>query len=117
MTTKEVLDALTDAATRMGLSVRTEKGNFEGGRCRMAGEEVVMLNERDLPERRLAVLARAFRPKEVEAVYLPPAVRKAVNEARRSDPESSAGASEEASSAEASSEDAPPGEEAPTHAP
>jgi hypothetical protein len=80
MTTDQLLEKLTDAAERMGLKVRTEKGNFDGGRCRMGGEEVVMLNERDLPERRLAVLARAVRPEEMEAVYLTPAVRKRLHE-------------------------------------
>jgi hypothetical protein len=108
MTTDQLLEKLTDAAERCGMKVRTEKGNFEGGRCRMGGEEVVMLNERDLPERRLAVLARALRPEKIEAVYLPPAVRKVVEEARRS--------SEQESPADAPGENAP-GEEAPAHAP
>jgi hypothetical protein len=80
MTTEEILDELTEAVGRMGLTVRTEKGNFDGGRCRMGGEEVVMLNERDLPERRLAVLARTLPPEEMETVYLPPAVRKRLHE-------------------------------------
>ena len=101
MTTEKALEELTDAAGRMGLEVRTEKGNFDGGRCRMAGEDVIMLNKRHLPERRLAVLAGALRPEEVEAVYLPPAVRKALHEAR----------------AEQHSEaDQQPEEEAPAHA-
>ena len=80
MTTEKVLEELTDAAGRIGLEVRTEKGNFDGGRCQIAGEDVVMLNKRHLPERRLAVLARALRAEEMDAVYLPPAVRKALHE-------------------------------------
>ena len=80
MTTENVLEELTDAAGRIGVEVRTEKGNFDGGRCTVGGEEVVMLNKRHLPERRLAVLAQALRAEEMEAVYLPPAVRKALQE-------------------------------------
>lgn len=80
MTTEKVLEALTEAAGRMGLAVRTEKGNFEGGRCRMDGEDVVMLNERYLPEQRLATLARCLRAEEMDAVYLPPAVRRALHD-------------------------------------
>ena len=102
MTTDQLLEKLTDAAERCGMKVRTEKGNFDGGRCRMAGEEVVMLNERDLPERRLAVLARAFRAEEVEAVYLPPAVRNALDEARDTH--------------DGNAPDVQTGEEAPAHA-
>ena len=80
MTTEKVLEELIDAAERIGLEVRNEKGNFDGGRCRIAGEEVVMLNKRDLPERRLAVLGRALKEEEMEAVYLPPAVRQALHD-------------------------------------
>lgn len=110
MTTEKILEELTDAAERCGLDVRTEKGDFGGGRCRMAGEEVVMLNKRDLPERRLAVLARAFRPAEVKAVYLPPAVRKALEEARAEEQR------EAGKGPPADASDDPPGEEAPAHA-
>ena len=80
MTTEKILDELTEAAGRIGLEVRTEKGNFDGGRCTVGGEEVVMLNKRHLPERRLAVLARCLRTEEMDAIYLPPAVRKALHE-------------------------------------
>jgi hypothetical protein len=114
MTTEQLLEKLTDAAGRMGLDVRTEKGNFEGGRCRMAGAEVVMLNERDLPERRLAVLARALRAEELEAVYLPPAVRHALDEARAGEG-APGGADEQQRAPEPSASDVP-GEEVPAHA-
>jgi hypothetical protein len=80
MTTEKVLDELTDAAGRIGVEVRSEKGNFDGGRCTVDGATVVMLNERHLPERRLAILARALREEDMEAVYLPPAVRKTLHE-------------------------------------
>ncbi len=78
MKTETILDALKDAAGRLGLTVREEKGNFQGGRCVVEGEEIVMLNKRHLPEVRLSVLARSLRQAPVDAIYLRPAVRQAL---------------------------------------
>ncbi|PSQ83988.1 MAG: hypothetical protein BRD40_01535 [Bacteroidetes bacterium QS_1_65_9] len=46
----------------------------------MTTEEILDELTGDLPERRLAVLARTLPPEEMETVYLPPAVRKRLHE-------------------------------------
>ncbi len=78
MKTEHVLEELIEAAGRFGLEVRQEKGNFRGGRCTVEGERLVMLNTRHLPEVRLRVLAACLRTEPLDAVYLKPAVRKAL---------------------------------------
>lgn len=109
MKTETILGALKDAAGRLGLAVREEKGNFQGGRCVVAGEPVVMLNKRHLPEVRLSVLARALRSEPVDTVYLRPAVRQALEDLwRQHDDDAAAGGDvPAASSEEAASEEAP----------
>ena len=68
-------------ASRLGVEVRSEPGNFRGGRCVVEGEEIIMLNENDLPETRLVVLAEALREAPLDTIYLKPAVRRALEEA------------------------------------
>lgn len=81
MNTEHVLDELIDAAGRLGIEVRTEKGNFRGGHCRVGGERQIVLNKRHLPETRLAVLAGCLREEAIDTVYLKPAVRRALGAA------------------------------------
>jgi hypothetical protein len=80
MDTSQIIDELEDVARRLGLEVRTEKGNFRGGRCTVGDETIIMLNKRHLPEVQLAVLAESLREAPLDTVYLKPAVRRALEE-------------------------------------
>lgn len=80
MKTTTIVEHLCEAARKLGLTVRSENGNFKGGRCMVAGEPVLMLNKRHPPEVRLAVLARGLRDLPVETIYLKPSVRAALEE-------------------------------------
>jgi len=81
MDTVAVIEELKDVAARLGVEVRTEPGNFRGGRCVVDDEEIIMLNENDLPETQLVVLAEALREAPLDTIYLKPAVRRALEAA------------------------------------
>lgn len=81
MDTAAVIEELEEVANRLGFEVRSEPGNFEGGRCVVEGEEIIMLNDHDLPETQLVVLAEALRGAPLDTIYLKPAVRRALEEA------------------------------------
>ncbi len=85
MKTEQILEELKKAAAQLGYEVRTEKGNFRGGRCIVAGEEIIMLNKRHLPEAQLVVLADSLRDLPIDGVFLRPAVRSALEEAWQRD--------------------------------
>lgn len=85
MKTEQILEELKKAAAQLGFEVRTEKGNFRGGRCIVAGEEIIMLNKRHLPEAQLVVLADSLRNLPIDGVFLRPAVRSALEEAWQRD--------------------------------
>lgn len=82
MDTTAIIEELESVARRLGIEVRAEAGNFEGGRCVVDGEDIIMLNEHDLPETQLVVLAEALREAPLDTIYLKPAVRRALVEAR-----------------------------------
>jgi hypothetical protein len=81
MDTTAIIEELEGVAARLGLEVRSEAGNFRGGRCVVGDEEIIMLNENDLPETQLVVLAEALREAPLDTIYLKPAVRRALEDA------------------------------------
>lgn len=81
MKAARIVDELTDAAERIGWEVRFEKGNFRGGRCMIDGETVLILNERHAPDVQVRILAECFRDRSLENLFLPPAVRSALEDA------------------------------------
>lgn len=80
MNTTTIIDELEDVAKRLGFDVRSEKGNFRGGRCIVGEEELIMLNKRHQPETQLVVMAEALRDASLDTIYLKPAVRQALEE-------------------------------------
>jgi hypothetical protein len=78
MKTTDMIEELTQVAAHLGLRVRTERGRFRGGACRVEGEASVVLNRMHPPEVNLAVLAASLRPLGLEDVYLRPATRRAL---------------------------------------
>lgn len=85
MKTEQILDELKRAAAQLGCEVRSEKGNFRGGWCKVGEEEIIVLNKRHLPGAQLAVLADSLRGLAVDEIFLKPAVRSALEEAWRRD--------------------------------
>jgi hypothetical protein len=80
METETIVEELEQTARQLGFEIRSEKGNFQGGRCTVDGDSLIVLNKRHVPERRLAVLARALRDAPLDSVYLKPAVRQALED-------------------------------------
>lgn len=81
MKTEQIVEELKRAAAQLGFEVRTEKGNFRGGRCKVGEEEIIMLNKRHVSEVQLLVLAASLRNLPVDKIFLKPAVRTALDEA------------------------------------
>lgn len=80
MKTETLVNKLAEAARQLGQTVRFERGRFRGGRCMVAGEEVIMLNKSHAPEVQLAVLAESLRDLPVDTIYMKPAVRAGLEE-------------------------------------
>ena len=73
------------AAAQIGITVRWERGDFEGGYCILRDQKILLINKRLMPVRKAAVLATALHGIGLDNVYLKPAVREFVeDEAARS---------------------------------
>jgi hypothetical protein len=76
----DLLTELQEAARQLGVTVRFEKGDFEGGFCLLRTERVVLVNRRLLPARKASVLAQALNEVGLDNVFLKPAVREYVED-------------------------------------
>lgn len=80
MTQEEILNELESLASRCGVSIRYEKGDFEGGFCVLKAERLVVVNKKLPPSRKASVLAQGLAEIGVEDKYLKPAVREFIED-------------------------------------
>jgi len=75
MTVEETLLELEAVAREMGVAIRYEKGNFDGGYCLLKDERIIVVNKKLNPGKKASVLSHAFGELGIENVYIKPAVR------------------------------------------
>ena len=66
---------LEELATQLGLKIRYEKGDFEGGFCVLKDERMLVINKKLTDPRRASVLAQALAEYGLENVFIKPSLR------------------------------------------
>jgi hypothetical protein len=72
---EEVIQELQDAAAQLGVTVRFERGDFEGGYCILRDKRILIVNRRLMPSRKASILAAAMSELGLDNVFLKPVVR------------------------------------------
>jgi hypothetical protein len=75
MTVEETLSELEIVAHDMGVNIRYEKGDFDGGYCLLRDERIIVVNKKLNSNRKAAVLSQAFGELGIENIYIKPAIR------------------------------------------
>lgn len=75
MKPEEIIEELESVAAQLGVTVRFEKGDFEGGYCILRDRKLLLVNRRLMPGRKASVLAVALQEIGMENVFLKPALR------------------------------------------
>ena len=75
MTVEETLSELEIVAHDMGVHIRYEKGDFDGGYCLLRDERIIVVNKKLNSNRKAAVLSQAFGELGIENIYIKPAIR------------------------------------------
>jgi hypothetical protein len=75
MKNEEMIQELEATAQQLGVTLRYDKGDFEGGYCILKEQKILLINKRLMPTRRASVLAVALQEIGMEQVFLKPAVR------------------------------------------
>ena len=80
MRPEKLIGELETELMKMGVRVRREKGNFQGGWCIVNDEKCLMINKRHSAESQFTVLADVVRSLPLDSVYIKPNVRSALED-------------------------------------
>lgn len=80
MTHDQILKELEDLSEKSSITLRYEKGDFDGGYCVLKDERIIVINKRLVIQKRASVLAQALAEVGIEEVYLKPAVREFIED-------------------------------------
>ncbi|MBN1348863.1 hypothetical protein JXJ21_05595 [candidate division KSB1 bacterium] len=80
MEEETVLQQLEAILKELSIALRYEKGRFQGGLCRLHGEEVFILNSKLSVDRKIRIIAKELSLLNLENVYILPAIREIIEE-------------------------------------
>ncbi len=75
MSDAELLKELETVMRALGIELRLENGEFDGGLCRIGERPVFLINPKLPPTRRLQIMCHYLSRLDLSTVYLLPAVR------------------------------------------
>ena len=71
----QIIQELEQVSQQLGIQIRYEKGDFEGGYCILKEQKVLVVNKRLHDMRKAAVLAQALSEYGIEEVFIKPNIR------------------------------------------
>ena len=71
---------LEELTGQLGIQLRYEKGDFDGGYCVLKEQKVLVVNKRLQDMRKASVLAQALSEFGLESVFVKPALRKYIED-------------------------------------
>lgn len=75
-----LLKELEELAAQLGINVRYEKGDFDGGYCILKDQKILVVNKRIFDNRKTSVLAQGIYEIGIENVFVKPAVRQYIED-------------------------------------
>jgi len=76
----QLLADLEALCSNLNIELRYEKGDFEGGFCRIEDNQVIIINKALTDHRKIGVLARELGTLDLENVYIVPALRQIIDQ-------------------------------------
>jgi len=80
MTSEELFEELKSVANELGIRVRFENGDFDGGYCLLKEEKMLVLNRRANVQKKIKTLALGLTEYGLEGVFIRPIVREAIED-------------------------------------
>jgi hypothetical protein len=80
MTAEVLLEELKALALTVGVKVRFETGNFDGGYCLLREERLLVINRRSNVTRKIRTLALGLSEYGLDSTFVPPAIREAIDD-------------------------------------
>ena len=80
MTPEQILKELEQLATQCAISIRYEKGDFEGGFCVLKTERLIVINKKLAPAKKASIIAQGLAEIGIDEVYLKPVIREFIED-------------------------------------
>ena len=80
MNYSQILSELEELARQLGVQLRYEKGDFEGGYCILKAEKILVVNKRLHDARKASSLAQALAEYGIETTYIKPNLREYIED-------------------------------------
>ena len=77
---EDIITELEQLAEQMGVVIRYEKGDFDGGYCILKEARILVVNKKLAPPKKASVLALGMNAIGLENVYLKPAIREFIDD-------------------------------------
>lgn len=77
---EQLITELEEVARELGITIRYEKGDFEGGFCVLKDRRLLLINKRLLPNKRASVLAVAMNEVGLDNTFLKPVLREYIDD-------------------------------------
>jgi hypothetical protein len=80
LTSEEIFEGLKSLASEMGIKIRFETGNFEGGYCLLREEKMLVINRRTTVPKKNKTLALGLHEYGLDNIFITPALRAAIDD-------------------------------------
>jgi hypothetical protein len=75
MVESETLSNLENIVSQLGIQLRYEKGDFQGGVCRLKDERILIINKSLQIQKKIEVIANELSQIDLSGVYIIPVLR------------------------------------------
>lgn len=75
-----LIKELEELATQLGIKIRYEKGNFDGGYCILKEQKILVVNKKLFDNRKTSVLAQGIAEIGIDDVFVKPIVRQYIED-------------------------------------
>jgi len=80
MTYEQMQKELEQLASKSGIAVRYEKGDFDGGYCVLKDERLIIVNKKLAPQRKSVILAHGVAEIGIVEEHLKPQIRQFIED-------------------------------------
>ncbi|HYQ87794.1 MAG TPA: hypothetical protein VES59_11180 [Bacteroidota bacterium] len=76
----QIMRELEEVARQLGIELRYEKGDFDGGYCVLKNQKVLVVNKRLSDARKASCLAQALAEYGIETTFVKPTLREYIED-------------------------------------
>lgn len=77
---ENILLDLKSLADQIGVKVRFERGDFNGGYCLVKENKMIIINKLSTLQRKIVILSKALKEIGIDDIYLTPKLRELIDE-------------------------------------